>query len=422
MIHFGPPYALPRNSDELRRLCLKLRRHWQMPGLERFQEAADRELGIDLLEVSGRPRLSAARCDLRELREPPSLAELRQAVERAASLSLPIGHFTIATTAWRSKALEHAVFELNLENRGANLFTVDVLCWEDIEELLDEYPDVLTEFESSPKRQALTKANSRFQLQPHWTYLPPAQVSDEAGRAIDDAVALIDQRHHQLGRLKLMQLRAQKWEQLTVAQRLAVLANLARAWLKEGEIRKASRLFIAARSIRPDDENACTNEVLAYELLGEKERACAMAESVCAKFPTSGRAHALWLNNMPASTPLAELERKTPPLIKMDPEVAMVMARRSVAANDYSRAERFASRLHVRRDGAMPASVPGGCGRAGISGRSGTGRRVSADERAVTGRACGKRARAYEHRDGFRRRGSDASAAAANTRSAGAAG
>ena len=68
MTHFGPPYALPRNPDELRRLCLKLlRRHWQMPKLERFHEAEDREIGVDLLEVSGRPRLSAARCDLLSL-------------------------------------------------------------------------------------------------------------------------------------------------------------------------------------------------------------------------------------------------------------------------------------------------------------------------------------------------------------------
>src|SRR6202022_3834539 len=148
-----------------------------------------------------------------------------------------------------------------------------------------------------------------------WPELPPAQIDDEAGREIDDALALIDQRHLQLGRLKLMQLREHKWEQLSIEQRQAVLANLARAWLKEGEIRKASMLFIAARSIQPDDENACTNEVLAYELLGEKERACTMAESVCAKFPRSGRAHALWLNNMPALMALTELERKTPPLV-----------------------------------------------------------------------------------------------------------
>ena len=101
MTHFGPPYALPRNLEEFRRLGLKLlRRHWQMPGLERFQGLDDRDPEIHLLEVSGRARLAAARCDLRELNQPPTPAELREAVKRAASLALPIGHLTIATTAW----------------------------------------------------------------------------------------------------------------------------------------------------------------------------------------------------------------------------------------------------------------------------------------------------------------------------------
>ncbi len=67
-----------------------------------------------------------------------------------------------------------------------------------------------------------------------------------------------------------------------------------------------------------------------------------MAEAGCLKFPKSGRARALWLNNLPDSTPLADLERKTPPLLRMDPEVAMVMAQRSLAMSDHPRAQRFA--------------------------------------------------------------------------------
>ncbi len=340
MTHFGPPYALPRTSDELRRLCLKLlQRHWQMPGLERLKDAGERELGVDLLEVSGRPRLCAARCDLREQGEPLTPVDLRKMVERVAGLALPIGHLTVVTTTQRSKALKSAVFELNLENRAASLFTVELLCWEDIEELLDEYPDLLTEFESSPKRQALTKSSARFQLEPRWVRAPNDDIPE-----LSEAVTLINQKHYQLARLKLMQLRERAWDQLGIEQQMAVLSNLARAWLGEDEIRKASMLFIAARSIRPD-EDACTNEVLAYELLGERARACTMAEAVCVKFSKSGRAHALWLNNLPDSTPLAELERKTPPLVRMDHEVAMVMAKRSIVASDYSRAERFARKV-----------------------------------------------------------------------------
>ena len=110
--------------------------------------------------------------------------------------------------------LRRAVFELNLENRAANLLTVEVLCWEDIEDLLDEYPDLLSEFESSPKRQALSKPNTAIRLEPRWKYPVAAPANDEAGRDLQEASTLIDQRQYQLGRLKLMQLRERGWEQL----------------------------------------------------------------------------------------------------------------------------------------------------------------------------------------------------------------
>src|SRR5579875_2625190 len=114
MTSFGPPYPMPRSAGEFQRLCLRLlRRHWQLPHLERFRDFERRELGIDLLEISGRPALHAVRCELREMREAPTAAELKAAVDRAAALRLPIGTFVIATTAWRSKALKRALFDLN---------------------------------------------------------------------------------------------------------------------------------------------------------------------------------------------------------------------------------------------------------------------------------------------------------------------
>ena len=343
MTHFGPPYAIPRNPDELRRLCLKLlRRHWQMPNLERFRDAEDRELGIDLIEISGRAQLSAVRCELRVQNDPPTADELKNRIDRVATLALPIGHFVIATTAWRSRSLKRMVFDLNRANRRTQSFTIEVLCWEDIEELLDEYPDVLTEFESTPKRQALTRAISNFELEPRWPISPPPADDDSLGREIEEAVRLIDRCHFQLGRLKLIQLREHQWEQLDRDQRLSVLGNLARAWMGHGEYRKASLLFIAARSLHPDDEDSSTNEVLAYQFLGEKDRACAMAEALCTRFPKNGRAYALWLSNSPASVSAAELEKKIPALMKMDGEIAMVMALRAMAESDYPRAQIFA--------------------------------------------------------------------------------
>ena len=69
MAKFAPGYPLPRSADEFERLCLKLlRRHWQLPQLERFRDPDRAEKGINLIEISGRPRLAAVKCDLRAAR------------------------------------------------------------------------------------------------------------------------------------------------------------------------------------------------------------------------------------------------------------------------------------------------------------------------------------------------------------------
>src|SRR5271168_3404424 len=66
MAKFAPGYPLPRSADEFERLCLKLlRRHWQLPQLDRFRDPNRAEKGINLIEISGRPRLAAVKCDLR---------------------------------------------------------------------------------------------------------------------------------------------------------------------------------------------------------------------------------------------------------------------------------------------------------------------------------------------------------------------
>jgi tetratricopeptide (TPR) repeat protein len=339
----GPSYALPRSPEEFARLCLRLlRRHWQLGQLERLRDPENRALGVDLLEVSGRPLLSAVRCDLREMHEPPSIGWIKDAVELAASLSLPIGRFVVATTAWRSKALRRAVIEVNRANRAANLFAVEVLCWEDIEELLDEYPDPLTEFESTPKRQALTKPDALCQLEPLWPALKPtAEAGDRADDEIVAAAALIGRRNYQMARLKLLQVREQRWGELNTDQRLGLLITLAFVWLKEGELRRAAMLFIAGRSLAPDDETSCANEILAYELLGEYQRACALAETMTARFPASGRAWALWLNNTPRSSTTAELKSRIPAEVCDHPEVALVMATRATADGEYATGEHF---------------------------------------------------------------------------------
>ncbi len=342
MAKFAPGYPLPRSADEFERLCLKLlRRHWQLPQLERFRDADRAEKGINLIEISGRPRLAAVKCDLRASRSELTIAEIKDAVDRAASLKLPIGRFVIATTAAKPDGLQRSLFDLNRANRKDGISAIEVLTWDDIEELLDEYPQILTDFGTAAKRQALTRADAVVHLEAR---CEPAAAgpSDALGEEISAAAAFLESHQCQLARLALLRLREQKWSQLSNMHKFRVLSYLGAAWLKEGEPRKSAMLFIAAKSLQPDEENACTNEALAHELLGERERAFALADKLRMQFPSSGRAVALWLNNAPKSYDARSLEENVAPELSSDPEVAVVMARRALLDAHFDRAERYA--------------------------------------------------------------------------------
>ncbi len=342
MAKFAPGYPLPRSADEFERLCLKLlRRHWQLPQLERFRDPDRTEKGINLIEISGRPRLAAVKCDLRASRNELTVAEIKDAVDRAASLKLPIGRFVIATTAAKPDGLQRSLFDLNRANRKDGISAIEVLTWEDIEELLDEYPQILTDFGTGAKRQALTRADAVVHLEAR---CEPAAggPADALGEEISAAAAFLESHQCQLARLALLRLREQKWGQLSNTHKFRVLSYLGAAWLKEGEPRKSAMLFIAAKSLQPDEENACTNEALAHELLGERERAFALADKLRMQFPSSGRAVALWLNNAPRNFDAKTLEENVAPELASDPEVAVVMARRSLLDAHFDRAERYA--------------------------------------------------------------------------------
>jgi tetratricopeptide (TPR) repeat protein len=342
MAKFAPGYPLPRSADEFERLCLKLlRRHWQLPQLERFRDPDRAEKGINLIEISGRPRLAAVKCDLRASRSELTIAEIKDAVDRAASLKLPIGRFVIATTAAKPDGLQRSLFDLNRANRKDGISAIEVLTWDDLEELLDEYPQILTDFGTAAKRQALTRADAVVHLEAR---CEPAAAgpSDALGEEISAAAAFLESHQCQLARLALLRLREQKWSQLSNLHKFRVLSYLGAAWLKEGEPRKSAMLFIAAKSLQPDEENACTNEALAHELLGEGGREGGMGGELRVPFPSSGRAVALWLNNAPKSYDARTLEENVAPELSSDPEVAVVMARRALIDAHFDRAERYA--------------------------------------------------------------------------------
>jgi len=140
----------PKGDDDFEDLALALYREvWQDPGAKLHGRSGQPQDGVDLYgeDRFGGSGLNGVQCKQHgsaiPLKDKDLVAELRAEVEKAKGFKPPLQRFTFATTARRSVTLQQEARDLNELHRKDGLFTVDVLGWEDIEDLLRRHSDVL---------------------------------------------------------------------------------------------------------------------------------------------------------------------------------------------------------------------------------------------------------------------------------------
>ena len=137
---------LPKGEDDFEDLCLALfRAVWRDPTAKQHGRRGQRQHGVDIYgeDHFGHTGLNGVQCKQHGSAIPISdealKKELREEVKKAAGFTPPLKRFLFATTARRSSALDQEARDLTAQNS----FSVTVLGWEDIENLLREHPGVL---------------------------------------------------------------------------------------------------------------------------------------------------------------------------------------------------------------------------------------------------------------------------------------
>jgi hypothetical protein len=261
-------YFAPDNAEEFENFCLTLlRRHWTCPLLERFAHSGEEQEGVDLLDLSGREPLRAAQCKLRKLTDAFTPADLREEVAKARSFSLPIGEYTLLTSAKKSRDLHLEIVKINQEHRAQGLFTVEVITWEGIERLLDQYPEVAMELAKVPAafvaREMSTNRQVLDQLVGKVDSFVPAAQGDRFEAELSEARMQLEKHEFQLARVLLQRLRNQHWDHLVPRQRYRLLVNFAASLMGEGRHVEAADYLIEAKSHLPEDGEARAHEALA---------------------------------------------------------------------------------------------------------------------------------------------------------------
>lgn len=335
-------YRQPKNEDAFEEFCLVLlREHWSLPTLERYGHRGERQDGVDLLDTGGGSPLRAVQCKHHESTKTLPPRELEAEVAKARDFPERIDEFFILTTAKKSALAQRKIRTINKEHAATGLFVVQLLTWDDIERIIDSSP-AGQEFVGvqAPRTMRMLLRN---ELQPVHD-LVRTQGDDLHGAELDEAKKHLDEGQVQLAVLLLGKLRKKSWDQMSVRHRSKWCALLADAELRKGNHQEAARLLIEAKSYQPDDDEMIANEVMGYELLGNRERAFELAEAAVKVRPHSASIYAGALRTAPSRADFSRLFESLPEQLKDHPGVWVAAATRDDADSSSEGAEATAKR------------------------------------------------------------------------------
>jgi tetratricopeptide (TPR) repeat protein len=338
-------FPIPVDDDDFELLCRDLLRlHWSRPGLEIFGKRGERQHGIDILDLGGERPLYAAQCKLKEEHKSLPPSEIQDEVDKAKGFTKPLSKYAILTTGKVSTRAQMKVREINLAHRATGLFEVELLTWEHICALLQQYSEVQAHFYSDiPTRESHKIERGFLAIRQDVQSLTAKVEGDDIDLQINAARDEITKHEFQLATFLLNLIQRNRSEQLTARQKFRVLSNLGAAALGKGNREEAARYFRDAAIHQPLDEHARTNEVLAYLLVDDMSTCYERAVDLRREYPSSRRLAALWVSSAPRKTPLIEIERELDRILLTDPEVCVALARKALMELLLPKALQYAS-------------------------------------------------------------------------------
>lgn len=327
--------ACPTNEDDFEELCLRLLRLcWSCETLTRYGHRGERQHGVDLWDAAGVQPVRAVQCKHHALHKTLPPAELQAEVERAKAFPHKFDHLFVLTSAKRSTATQDAETEINQRHTTQGLFTVHVWFWDDIERVIDNYPEI-------QQRLGMTSPHALTELLSGVVATAPNLAGDFGDRSADIkkliARGRLDDAQEAIERLKM-----RSWHQLLPIQQARILTHEAVVHANTADQAAAARLLLKARDLAPDDEHTNANSVLAYEWLADQPSADRAAEQVVDRFPNSAAARAVWVRTRAKAGKLDETVDELPAWAKASTEVAVAVAEGYLQTGNVEAAERWA--------------------------------------------------------------------------------
>src|SRR6266478_2764422 len=337
-------FPIPKNDDDFEEMCLRLLRlYWSRPGLELFGKRGERQFGIDILDFGGETPIYAAQCKLKEEHKTLPPADIQKEVDEAKKFTPALGKYAILTTAKVSALAQRRVREINQSHKVLGLFEVEVLNWDRLCLLLQQYTDVQEHFYGEiALGQAKRIETQLVTIKDGLQSLTSRTEGDVADAEINEARDYIGKREFQFATFLLNRIQRNRGEKLTQRQKFRVLSNQGAALLGVGRLEEAAKFLLEALQWQPNDEQGKINEALAYFLVDDLPACHAKASLLRQEYPASPRLAALWVNSAPKEAPFSTLESGINSVLRSDAEVCVALARRALQEFDFENVFKYA--------------------------------------------------------------------------------
>jgi tetratricopeptide (TPR) repeat protein len=366
-------YPQPDNERTFEKFCLRfLQRHWNNPHLELYGKRGEKQYGVDIIDMECSTPFKAGQCKHHEPDKSIPPKEIQEEVDKALTFDPPLDHYAILTTAWASTQAQNAIIRINKEHKSKNIkMFVELFHWEKIEDLLDDYPDVVNQLVQVSNSSLKNIESTQIQITEQIISLRGEVIAkveevvavsgaNQFDAEIDEAESYIDKNDPQVGRIHLERIRKRHWDALTEPQKYRVKATLANAAIKQGNDLEAGRILVEAKSHQPQSERALVNEAIGYDLLQKGEAAHELAEGLLGTYPNSGPLVSCWIRTASEKVSLEELRGQLNTVTENDAQVNVALAIRALEVKRYEEAEDFASKaVKANPDWVGPKSILG---------------------------------------------------------------
>jgi len=140
-------FNIPANPADFERLCRSLfARLWGIPETQLHGRPGQRQSGVDFYCQDEKGKVRGGQSKLHDplsnVTREDVAAELLAEVEKAMDFTPRLHSFTFATSFRRDVDLQKLARELTEKHAETGLFSVHVYGWDDIEDLLQEFPEI----------------------------------------------------------------------------------------------------------------------------------------------------------------------------------------------------------------------------------------------------------------------------------------